>query len=91
MLSGDPNGKDIQKREDICIAGSRCFTGETNTTLQSNYTPKKINFLYKRLKKIFLTAVSSGDLKDWWSKCNINYLLKRCGSTSVVDKVWHES
>ena len=46
MLSGDLNGKEIQKRGNICIhiADSLCCTAETNTTLQSNYTPLKINF-----------------------------------------------
>ena len=35
MLSGDLNGKEIQKRGDICIriADSLCCTVETNTTL----------------------------------------------------------
>ena len=44
MLCGDQNGKEIQKRGDICIciADSLCCTVETNTILQSNYTPIKI-------------------------------------------------
>ena len=35
MLCGDLNGKEIQKRGDICIriADSLCCTVETNTTL----------------------------------------------------------
>ena len=35
LLSGDLNGKEIQKRGDICIriADSLCRTAETNTTL----------------------------------------------------------
>ena len=35
MLCGDQNGKEIPKREDICIhiADSLCCTAETNTTL----------------------------------------------------------
>ena len=35
MLCGDPNGKEIQKRGDICIciADSLCCTVETNTIL----------------------------------------------------------
>ena len=35
QLCGDLNGKEIQKREDICIriADSLCCTAETNTTL----------------------------------------------------------
>ena len=43
MLCGDLNGKEIQNRGDICvcIAESLCCTVETNTTLQSNYTPIK--------------------------------------------------
>ena len=34
MLYGDLNGKEIQKRGDICkqIADSLCYTAETNTT-----------------------------------------------------------
>ena len=41
---GDLNGKEIQKRGDTHIqrADSLCCTAETNTTLESNYTP--INF-----------------------------------------------
>ena len=41
----DLNGKEIQERGDICIhiADSFCCTVETNTILQSNYTPIKIN------------------------------------------------
>ena len=33
MHSGDLNGKEIQKRGDICVADSFCCTVETNTTL----------------------------------------------------------
>ena len=33
MLYGDLNGKEIQKRGDICIVDSLCCTIETNTTL----------------------------------------------------------
>ena len=46
MLCGDSNGKEIQKRRDICIhtmADSLHCTVETNTTLWRNYTPIKIN------------------------------------------------
>ena len=45
MLCGDLNGKEIQKRGDvcICIVDSLGCTAETNTTLSSNYTPIKIN------------------------------------------------
>ena len=44
MLCGNLNGKEVQKRGDICIciADSLCCTVETNTTLQSNYTPIKV-------------------------------------------------
>ena len=47
MLCGDLNGKEIQKRGDICIhiADSLCCTAETNTTLHSNYIP--IRFFFK--------------------------------------------
>ena len=40
MLCGDLNGKDIQKRGAMCIhiAGSLCFTVETNSALSNNYT-----------------------------------------------------
>ena len=39
----DLNGKEIQKRGDICIyiADSLCCTAESNTTLWGNYTPRK--------------------------------------------------
>ena len=45
MHCGDLNGNEVQKGGDICIcmADSFCCTGETNTTLQSNYPPIKIN------------------------------------------------
>ena len=35
--------REAQEGGDICIltAHSHCFTGETNTTLESNYTPIK--------------------------------------------------
>ena len=33
LLCGDLNGKEIQKRGDICISGSLCCIVETNTTL----------------------------------------------------------
>ena len=38
-------GKDTQNRGDTCthIADSLCCIAETNTTLQSNYTPIKID------------------------------------------------
>ena len=39
VLCGDLNGREIQKRGGICIADLLCCTVETNTTLQSNYTP----------------------------------------------------
>ena len=44
MLCGDLNGKEIQKRRDICIhiTNSFCYTAETNIRLKSNYTPIKI-------------------------------------------------
>ena len=67
MLGGAPNGKDIQKREDICmcVADSLCCIAETNTTLKSNYTPIKIEkikhcilFLLKKKKAVFF--------KDLW-------------------------
>ena len=45
VLCGDLNGKEIQKSGDLCLhaAGSLCCTTETNTTLEGNYTPIKIN------------------------------------------------
>ena len=45
MLRDDLNGKDIQARGGICIrtADPLCRAAEINTTLQSNYTPIKIN------------------------------------------------
>ena len=49
MLCGDLNGKEIQKRGDRCIhiVDSLRHTVETNTTLQSNYTPIKIRINFK--------------------------------------------
>ena len=49
VLCADLNGKEIKKRGDICIhiVDSLCHTVETNTTLQSNYTPIKIRINFK--------------------------------------------
>ena len=46
---GNLNGKEIQSRGNIgiCITDPLCCTAETNTALQSDYTPIRIN---KRLK-----------------------------------------
>ena len=46
MLCGVLNGKEIQNRGDmcVCIADSLCYTVETDTAVQSKYTPIKINF-----------------------------------------------
>ena len=46
------NGREIQKRGDICIcmAHSFCCTVETNTTLQSNYTLIKNNLKGKKCR-----------------------------------------
>ena len=45
MHCGDLKGKEIRKGRDICmcVADSFCCTVETNTTLESNYTPIDIN------------------------------------------------
>ena len=50
MFCGDPSGKEIQKRGNVCtyIADSLCYIAETNTTLQSNYTPIKIDLKNSR-------------------------------------------
>ena len=52
VLCGNPNGKEILKRGAICIciADLLCCTAETNTTLYSNYTLRKVN-LKKRNKE----------------------------------------
>ena len=44
VLCGNLNGKEIQKRGDICmhIADSLCCTVEINITSKSNYIPIKI-------------------------------------------------
>ena len=49
-ICGDQNGKEIQKTGDICrhVADSLCCAAEANTTLESKYTPIKVNFLKKR-------------------------------------------
>ena len=45
MLCSDPNGKEVQRRGGICICmnDTFCCTVETNTKLESNYTPIKID------------------------------------------------
>ena len=49
VVYGDLNGKEIQKRGDICthIAGSFFCAAETNTTLSSSYAPVKLNLKNK--------------------------------------------
>jgi len=55
--------KEIQKRGDICpcITDALCCTAETNTTLENNWTPVKINFQkslidgYQLVKTIYIT------------------------------------
>ena len=51
MHCGDLNGEEVQKKGDICICMMIHFAVqlETNTTIQSNYTPIKI--ILKRKKK----------------------------------------
>ena len=46
---GGWGGREAQKGRDTCIriADSQCSTAETNTTLESNYTPIKKNKLQK--------------------------------------------
>ena len=48
---GDPRGK---RYGDICITDSLCYKAETNTPLQSNYTP--IKTLKKKADVIFVTV-----------------------------------
>ena len=44
MLCGDLNGKEIQKRGDICIliADSLCYKAETNTIVKQLYSNKDV-------------------------------------------------
>ena len=46
MHCGDLDGKGVQKGGGacFCVADSFCNAAETNTTLQSNCVPVKINF-----------------------------------------------
>ena len=39
------------------------------------------------LFEIIFTTISSLDLKDWWDKCNMNYLMKIYHTISVADKI----
>ena len=50
-LFGDLSGKEIQKRQDICIhiVDLLCYTAEANTTLKINYTPVIINLKNNQL------------------------------------------
>ena len=45
VLCGDPNGKEIQKRGDICIhiTNSLCCTVETNTVKKRLYFSEKLS------------------------------------------------
>ena len=53
-LAAAANGKEIHKRGDmcVCIADSLCCTAETNTTLESNYTPIKKKRRRKKVKDL---------------------------------------
>ena len=50
-LFGDLSGKEIQKRQDICIhiVDLLCYTAEANTTLKINYTPVILNLKNNQL------------------------------------------
>ena len=71
VLCGDLNGKEIQKRGDIyiyvCIwiADSICCRVETSKTLQSNYTPIKINFKSISLWKLVKEKVKRRRHSEW--------------------------
>ena len=63
MLCGDLNGKEMQKRGNICIqiVDSVCSIAKNNTKVQSNYTliklKNKLNYkdsLFYFLKLIFI-------------------------------------
>ena len=60
MHCGDLNGEEVKKKGDICICMMIHFAVqlETNTTIQSNYTPIKI--ILKRKKKETKTARTLG-------------------------------
>ena len=60
MLCGDLDGKEIQKRGDVCVhtADSLCCTAETHITLYSNYTPPPPPILIKKKKKDDLRGYS---------------------------------
>ena len=63
---GCGGGRDVQEGGDICIhiPDSFCGTAETNTTLQSNYTPLKI--IKKKIKVIVKQFHSTKNNK--WKK-----------------------
>ena len=54
MVSGDWNGKEVQKQGGVCgrTVDSLCSTAESNTALQSNYILIKINLKKKKRKKM---------------------------------------
>ena len=57
MLYGDLNGKEIQKRGDICIhmTGSLCCTAENNNIVNQLYSNKKL--ILKRKKNNIMQVI----------------------------------
>ena len=57
VLYGDLNGKEIQKRGDICIhmTGSLCCTAENNNIVNQLYSNKKL--ILKRKKKNIMQGI----------------------------------
>ena len=51
-----------------CVTDSLCCTAETNTTLQSNYTPRKIN-----LKRDFIKLQKSKAINESESSFTIPF------------------
>ena len=68
MHCNDLKGKEAQKGEDICVclADSFCCMVETNTTLQNNYTPIKIN-----LKNINVTSTGPNRDKNYFDPAQL--------------------
>ena len=77
MHCGDLNGNEVQKGGDICtcMADSFCCTVETNTTLQSNYPPIKINLKKEveiKAKYVYYTTVLFYT-HNFLRHCNANF------------------
>ena len=88
MHCGDLNGKEIQKRGDICIADSFCCIVETNRTLHSNCTPIKINQNKTKKKKMFPVHLVLSVCQPWNQLSPQRALVSFKEEQYLENKIW---